>query len=265
MIRNVINPETLRLLTASLWRQKILRKPYLERDDVIMSRLIEYLGVILLIVFVVVLLLPATSQRDASPRTQCRNNLKQIGLALHIYHDIYKAFPPAYAVDGTGNRLHSWRTLILPYLDRQKLYETIALSKPWNDPFNAVAYQTAIPAFKCPYDLTATPSTTHLTIVTPDSVLRPVQSCKIADITDGLSHTLMIVEVIQQKAVHWMAPVDLDELMLRSKDATKKKSHSGDRHALFVDGSARFLSDKMPYEQLHALSTVNCGEIVGDF
>lgn len=56
-----------------------------------MIKLLNIVGVILLIVFVVVLLVPATSQREASPRNQCKNNLKQLGLALHIYNDIFES------------------------------------------------------------------------------------------------------------------------------------------------------------------------------
>ncbi len=63
-----------------------------------------------------VLLMPFSRGREAPRRTQCKNNLKQIGLAFHNYHDDHGVFPPAYTVDENGTRLHSWRTLILPYL-----------------------------------------------------------------------------------------------------------------------------------------------------
>ncbi|HEY4260168.1 MAG TPA: DUF1559 domain-containing protein, partial [Schlesneria sp.] len=71
---------------------------------------------------------------EAARRTQCKNNLKLIGLALYNYHDLYGAFPPAYTVDRHGKQLHSWRTLILPFLDQMPLYQKIDLSKPWDDP-----------------------------------------------------------------------------------------------------------------------------------
>lgn len=68
----------------------------------------------------VALFLPATRNvRPAAYRSQCKNNLKQIGLALHNYHDEYQAFPPAYTVDADGKPLHSWRTLILPYMEQK--------------------------------------------------------------------------------------------------------------------------------------------------
>src|SRR5260370_743998 len=66
---------------------------------------------------VIALLLPQTSSREPARRSQCKNNLKQIGLALHNYHDVYGSFPPAYFVDASGKPMHSWRVLILPFLD----------------------------------------------------------------------------------------------------------------------------------------------------
>ena len=103
---------------------------------------VEYLVVLAIIVVLIALLLPPASRsgRGEARRSQCKNNLKQIGLALHNYHDIYHVFPPAYTVDGNGKPLHSWRTLILPYLDQAPLYLKIDLSKPWDDPANAESF-----------------------------------------------------------------------------------------------------------------------------
>ena len=102
--------------------------------------LIELLVVLLVLAVAVVLFFPPQRMaREAARRTQCKNNLKQIGLALHNYHDEYGAFPPAYTVDADGKPLHSWRTLLLPYLDQRPLYATIDLTKAWDDPANAEA------------------------------------------------------------------------------------------------------------------------------
>ena len=98
--------------------------------------LIELLVVIAIIAILIALLLPAVQQaREAARRTQCRNNLHNIGLALHNYHDVFDMFPPA-AIEGAatcaqgwirGNRL-SWRVMILPYVDQAPLYNTINFS-----------------------------------------------------------------------------------------------------------------------------------------
>ena len=215
---------------------------------------------------IALMLLPANrGVREAARRTQCKSNLKQIAIALHNYHDTYNSFPPAYTVDENGNPLHSWRTLILPFCDQRPLYETIDLSKPWNDPVNAEAYKTEVHGYLCPSTSVEATRTTYLAVVTPDSVIRPIQSGKIAEVTDGTANTLMLVEVPPEKAVHWMAPVDADEETLQTKNVKKKLAHDGGWVGAMADGSVHFISETIRDEQIHALSTVNGNDEVGEF
>ncbi len=103
----------------------------------------EVLVILGIIAVLIALPLPSTSHCSARVMNQasCMNNLKQIALALRTYEQAYKAFPPAYTVDAEGRPLHSWRTLILPFIEQDSLYRTIDLSKPWNDPANAKAHR----------------------------------------------------------------------------------------------------------------------------
>src|SRR5713101_2624318 len=97
--------------------------------------LIELLVVIAIIAVLVALLLPAVQQaREAARRSQCKNNLKQIGLALHNYHEMAQMFPPSKIFGPTscngwirGNSL-SWRVMILPQMDQAPLFNTINFS-----------------------------------------------------------------------------------------------------------------------------------------
>src|SRR5438045_1660058 len=105
--------------------------------------LIELLVVIAIIGVLIALLLPAVQQaREAARRSQCKNNLKQIGLAIHGYHDTFNLFPPSaifgwYApgtpVTGAVPRNFSWIVMLLPYLEQGPLYNMINFSIPFYD------------------------------------------------------------------------------------------------------------------------------------
>ena len=122
--------------------------------------LIELLVVIAIIAILIALLLPAVQQaREAARRTQCKNNLKQLGLALHNYHDVFSTFPPAHtrtqsASPATG-ALTTWRgfsahAMMLPYIEQANLYSQLNFNTYFDEASNTTARRTVIPAFQCP-------------------------------------------------------------------------------------------------------------------
>lgn len=203
--------------------------------------------------------------RERALRTQCPNNLKQIGLALHAYHEQYKVLPPAYTVDANGNPLHSWRTLILPFLDQAELYKSIDLAKPWNDPANARAFASVVANYQCLLSGTPPSETTYLAIVTPQSGIRVTECRNFAEITDGLSHTLLVIEVPASRAVHWMSPLDADESLVLSIDSKMKPTHTTGSHGLMGDGSIRTIPPTMPVAQRLALISIAGNEPIDEF
>lgn len=116
--------------------------------------LIELLVVIAIIAVLVALLLPAVQQaREAARRTQCRNNLKQIGVALHNYHDAHRCFP-AYNFMYTNWPVYEkhcgWVSNLLPYLDQAALYNTYNFNKSYYEPENRTTIMTKLTVMECP-------------------------------------------------------------------------------------------------------------------
>ena len=120
--------------------------------------LIELLVVISIIAILIGLLLPAVQKvREAAARLRCHNNLKQIGIACHGYHDAEKKFPPGYTsgVTSTGNDTGpgwGWAAYILPYMEQQNLFVSIDFSLPIENAANANARSTVVQTYLCPID-----------------------------------------------------------------------------------------------------------------
>jgi len=220
--------------------------------------LLEAMVVIGIIALLIAFLLPAvrSGSGPAVRRAQCVNNLKQIALALYNYERAYKVLPPAYTVDASGRPLHSWRTLVLPYLEQESLYRTIDLSKPWNDPANARANEAMPPVFRCPGASGPPNTTSYLAITGPDGYLIGEGSRRLAEITDDHASTLAVIEADDEHAVPWMAPVDASESVVIDLGPTTKVHHPGGFNASFVDGSVRFLKAGIPAQVRRALMTI---------
>ncbi len=200
----------------------------------------------------------------ATTKTKTLNNLKQIGLACHNHHDTY-GYMPQNVVGPDGKVLFSWRVAILPFIEQDNMYRRLDLTRPWNDPVNAKILATMPSVFRV-YGRDADQGKTYLQM--PFSP-RPVpggnpfqvagRRTTFANITDGTSNTIMVVEATD--AVDWAKP---DDLVFDPKKAPKV----GDPkrkwfYALFGDGSVRTLHrDELTDDQLRALMTVDGGEVI---
>ncbi|MBI2480802.1 MAG: DUF1559 domain-containing protein [Planctomycetia bacterium] len=121
--------------------------------------LVELLVVIAIIGILVALLLPAVqAAREAARRMSCSNNMKQVGLALHNYHDTFKVFPP-HSLDALPkrNRL-AWTVHLLPFIENQPLYDKFDFSVLYNVGSNNILGMTAVPVFHCPSNKSKTSS-----------------------------------------------------------------------------------------------------------
>lgn len=228
--------------------------------------LVELLVVLIIIGVLVGILLPffPRTAREAARRMACSNNFKQLALAMHSYHEVYKCLPPAYTVDADGNRLHSWRTLLLPYLEQNALYERIDLSKPWNDSVNRQANADPVPGvFLCPSGTDHT-KTLYMVVVDPASCFPGAESVAFKDIADGTSNTLLIIEAPEGSGVEWMSPYDADWALLSSINEKKKFQHSGVFQVAMADGSVRAITNTVSDDFRRSLLSIAAGDSVDD-
>lgn len=196
--------------------------------------------------------------REAARRMGCTNNLHNIALALHRYEAAYGSLPPAYTVDAAGRPLHSWRTLILPFVEQKALYDKIDLGKPWDDPANQEAYKTRVRLYECPSNELREDRTTHTTylaVVAPGGCFQPTESTPIAAVKDRRDLVLMVIEVAQRHAVHWMSPQDETEEAILDREPGQF-SHPGGSQAAFVDGHIEFLTENIRPDALRALISI---------
>lgn len=114
--------------------------------------LLELLVVIAIVGILLALLLPAVQMaREAAGRARCQSNLRQIGLALHFFHDIYSFLPPGLATEGSNQDCyHTGLTYLLPFLEQDNTYRLYHLDKQWYDPDNYPAVQQQVPIYYCP-------------------------------------------------------------------------------------------------------------------
>ncbi len=260
--------------------------------------MIELLVVITIIGVLVALLLPAVqAAREAARRVSCFNNLHQIGLGLHGYHEVHGCFPPG-CVEPTfkvsGGRQYAWSALLLPHVEQQPLYEQIVFSKPCYADENAPAAATVVPVYLCPstrrdsplaqgrgatdygglYGEAIPPNPTDGSWTAANGTMFYDRPISITEIRDGTSNTLIVSEdsgwtdgqwinglnIFDQKYAINFVPADprLVENEIRS-------DHPGGANGAFCDGSARFLSENMDLRVLEAIITRAGGEIVGVF
>ncbi|MCA9261396.1 MAG: DUF1559 domain-containing protein [Planctomycetales bacterium] len=206
--------------------------------------LVEGLIVAAILVVLVAVLLPYAPRgaREAARRNACLNNARQIGMALVAYSEEHGELPPAYTVDEAGNRLHSWRTLILPYMEYQSVYETIDLTKPWDDPANASARAEAIFPYACPSEPAETERETrerchYVAVCGAGCAFDGATPQSLPTNRDELQRVVAVVETPFDRWVHWMSPEDISaEELLRLSADVQTRHPGGILHAICLDG-----------------------------
>jgi RNA polymerase sigma factor (sigma-70 family) len=189
------------------------------------------------------------------------NNLKQIGLALHNYHDAQKTFPAhaIYAKDGKTPLL-SWRVAILPYIAEDDLYKEFKLDEPWDSAHN----KKLIPKMPKIYEPTLGKKDEGKTLIQvftgPDTVFNGSKKMKLQDITDGTSNTILALEA--KEMVTWTQPTDLTLPKAKDKMPELGGRFSKGFHVVMGDGSVRMVPADASAKLLRAMVTPAGGEVV---
>jgi len=254
--------------------------------------LVELLVVIAILGVLVSLLLPAIqAAREAGRRISCRNNLHEIGVGLHCYHNARKSFPPG-GIEPRGyasprGRQLAWSAFLLPFIEQQGLHDRVDFDKAFDSQENAEAAATVVSLYLCP-------STRRLSRLVrgraacdyggingerivgrnqPNGTMLYDERISIKQIPDGTAHTLIVSEDAGWPDGQWINgrnifevahPVNPPDTPFTRIDNEIRSEHPGGAHGLFCDGSVRFLSEGMDLSLLSAICTRNGGESVGE-
>ena len=211
-------------------------------------------------------LFPAFQQPSSRGPSPCHKSLKQIGLALHAYHNKYGSLPPAFVADDDGRPMHSWRVLILPFLDCQPLYDRYDFSVPWNHSNNRYVLENMPELYSCYRDPDRGGSvTSYFAIVGPDCAFRGATPVRYREITDGLSNTLAIGEA-SGLHVPWTKPEDVDTTVFPrlGEPGGFSSVHEGGARFSLADGSVRYITYELDQETLEWLFKRNDGNVISD-
>lgn len=238
------------------------------KNNTVLIVVLAVLGVggILFTMLLMALLLPAVQQaREAARRSQSKNNLKQIALALHNYHETHRVFPPGGTAKTDGTPYHSWQTYILPFMDQAPLYNRIDFQEPWTAHQNQNLFKLEIPQYLNPnINEKFTPDGFGMShYVANEKAMGTNSQLRIRNVKDGLSTTIMAFEAADHFKA-WGDPTNFGD-PVDYIGSGHKTPYRGGSHVMLGDGSVRFVSENIDPALLEALSTPAGGERVGEF
>ncbi len=207
---------------------------------------------------------PIRQAREAGRRSQCTNNLKQIGVAMYDHYRVHGTFPPAFSTSPDGKPLLSWRVRLLPFLGQKALYDEFHKDEPWDSEHNQTLISRMPAVYTCPSGsrtLAKEGKTTYLTPRGPATGFPGAHATEFRDFEDGTSNTLLVVDASDAAAVTWTRPDDWD-VSAPLKVHSLFGHHPKGTNIVYADGWVRFLKETVTPKVLHDLTTRSGGEII---
>ena len=253
--------------------------------------LVELLVVLFIIGLLGAMLLPAIqAARESARRTQCINNLRQIGVALHKYHDANHYFPPGGIEwrpfrSTKGERQLAWSAFLLPQLGEQILYHSLNLDRGFDSAENSTSARTVLSVYLCPSsgrpsELVEDRGACDYGGIYGERIRSPNNppkgtmlydlSVSLRMIKDGPSRTLIVAEDSRWGDGQWINGRNIFDQAYAINAAPHyendiRSDHPGGAIGLFADGSARFLDERLDLRILAAICTRAGREVVDDF
>ena len=230
---------------------------------------------------------PIAKARAAARRAASSNHLKQLALGFHNFHDTYNALPPAAVIGPDGKPWHSWRVLLLPFLEEMELYKKYDFSQPWDSPKNLAVAEKMPAIFRDPAREGPPDTLTDYAAITGEAAifqpgvvtmtsaddfpacLKTAKKVGFASITDGTSNTILFATVDPARKIPWTKPEDI--VLDDTFPGIGKPAGIGAIHPLgdgrvglfaFADGSVHLIADTVDTETLRKFLTRAGGEVV---
>lgn len=258
--------------------------------------LVELLVVVAIIGVLVALVLPGVqAARETARRAQCQNNLRQIGVALHVYHDARRQLPigcvdKRVPISNPGGRQHAWSAELLPRLEESALWQRIDFAAAYDAAINAAAAVVPVTLYVCPSTVRQYSGreggivTNPLTMNDPSAyrgaaidyggiygaaqtspssngVFLYDRTVKLSDVTDGTSHTLAVAEdagrgwLMNGEWINGENIYDVGGPINRQQDNEIWSDHPGGAMVLWCDGSVELLSEATELSIVRAICT----------
>ena len=183
-------------------------------------------------------------------------------MAVANYHEAKGRYPPPYVTGPDGRPWHSWRVLILPYIEQSELYKEYRFEEPWDGPNNrALAGRMPRLFVFHGWERPGNTTTNYLAVVGEDTAWPGSNAVTASDVKDGLGTTVMLVEN-RGAEVHWMEPRDLSlaKMDLAVNSPAGVSSPYDDPAVVMLDGSLHRLRPALQQKALRALLTIRGGE-----